>query len=49
MSTTIHLKLTKVQANPNQVEDYHVPILNPDHFKASNINSWDLTTQQVLI
>ncbi|KAH7640423.1 nitrogen permease regulator-like 2 [Dermatophagoides farinae] len=47
LSTTIHLKLTKVQTNPRQVEDYHVPILNSNHFNTKNICQWDLTTQQI--
>lgn len=47
LSTTIHLKLIKVQANPGQVEDYHVPIWNSNNLNTNNVSSWDLTTQQV--
>src|SRR5699024_4285226 len=47
-STTIHLKVAKVQPEPGQVEDYHVPvIICPDALANSNISLWDLTTQQV--
>ncbi len=46
-STTIHLKVARVQPDPQQVQDYHVPV-----FAANDVsiipNQWDLTTQQVL-
>ena len=47
-STTIHLKVAKVQPEPGRVEDYHVPIIiSSDVLTNLNIPLWDLTTQQV--
>lgn len=47
-STTIHLKVAKVQPEPGRVEDYHVPVvIHSDTLTNSNISLWDLTTQQV--
>lgn len=49
-STTIHLKVAKVQPEPGRVEDYHVPVvIYPDYILTEHtISLWDLTTQQVL-
>lgn len=48
-STTIHLKVAKVQPEPGRVEDYHVPVvIYPDILTEYTISLWDLTTQQVI-
>ncbi|CAG2116926.1 unnamed protein product, partial [Medioppia subpectinata] len=43
-STTIYLKVARVQPDPQHVQDYHVPVLQ---FPVTP-NQWDLTTQQIL-
>lgn len=48
-STTIHLKVAKVQPEPGRVEDFHVPVvIYPDILTDYTISLWDLTTQQVI-
>jgi nitrogen permease regulator 2-like protein len=46
--TTVHLKIAKICDDPPEVYDYQVPILKPEFQKNISIDSWDLTTQQVL-
>ncbi|XP_054161680.1 GATOR complex protein NPRL2-like isoform X2 [Oppia nitens] len=43
-STTINLKVARVQPDPLEVQDYHVPVLLFPIIP----NQWDLTTQQIL-
>lgn len=45
--TTVHLKIARIADDPCEVTDYQVPILKPE-FENVQLESWDLTTQQVL-
>lgn len=45
--TTIYLKIVRITDDPPDVHDHQVPILRPE-FRNMSIDSWDLTTQQVL-
>lgn len=45
--TMVHLKIAKIADDPCEVFDYQVPILKPE-FEKMPLDSWDLTTQQVL-
>jgi nitrogen permease regulator 2-like protein len=45
--TTIYLKIVRIAEDPPEVNDFQVPILRPE-FKNMSLDSWDLTTQQVL-
>lgn len=45
--TTVYLKIARIADDPCEVFDYQVPILKPE-FENVPLDSWDLTTQQVL-
>lgn len=45
--TTIYLKISRIADDPPEVYDHQVPILQPE-FRNMSLDSWDLTTQQVL-
>lgn len=45
--TTIHLKIVKIQTDPPLCFDSQVPVLKSE-FENMSLESWDLTTRQVL-
>lgn len=45
--TTIYLKIARIAEDPPEVFDHQVPVLRPD-FQNMSLESWDLTSQQVL-